>query len=416
MNRPTEPVHPASYQDVLDAPEGVVAELIGGALHLHPRPASPHGHAASGLGAELWMAFQRGRTGPGGWWILDEPEIHFTATDVFVPDVAGWRRETMPDFEVAPYHRIVPDWVCEVLSPRTREYDVTEKREVYARHGCGPSVVHRPRRAHAGGLRARRGVLAPDRRRARRGRGPARPVRGHRRPAGAALGARGLRRRAGGRCDPGGEALTAARGVLRLILQRRGCPRRQALRKARAETDGACPSCRPTIIPSVKPSRNRVARQPGTGPSGEGKVDKCSMIGATQRADWWWRTDRAIPDPRGRALAQGGRAAHDPGADRGRGGNSARALAGSSRRPRRCDRVAVQSSGRRRGAFDGAGSRGRPRRRCATAPSQWSDLDGSASLTRISVGPPTEADPTAVTWNRPSRVLPARRSPPDEHR
>ena len=137
MNRPTEPIRPASYQDVLDAPEGVVAELIGGALHVHPRPTSPHGRAASNLGADLLMGFDRGLTGPGGWWILDEPEIHFTETDVLVPDIAGWRRETMPEFEVAPYHRTVPDWVCEVLSPRTREYDVTEKRDVYARHGVG---------------------------------------------------------------------------------------------------------------------------------------------------------------------------------------------------------------------------------------------------------------------------------------
>ena len=135
MNRPTEPIRPASYQDVLDAPEGMVAELIGGALHLHPRPASPHGRATSGLGAELWMAFDRGRTGPGGWWILDEPEIHFSEGDVFVPDLAGWRRETMPRFEVAAHHRIVPDWACEVLSPRTRGYDVTEKRAVYGRRG-----------------------------------------------------------------------------------------------------------------------------------------------------------------------------------------------------------------------------------------------------------------------------------------
>lgn len=137
MNRSTGPVRPASYQDVLDAPEGMVAELIGGALHLHPRPASPHGHAASGLGAELWMAFRRGRTGPGGWWILDGPEIHLAETDVLVPDIAGWRRETMPEFEVAAHHRIVPDWVCEVPSPRKREYGVAEKRDAHARHGVG---------------------------------------------------------------------------------------------------------------------------------------------------------------------------------------------------------------------------------------------------------------------------------------
>lgn len=81
------------------------------------------------------MAFQRGRTGPGGWWILYEPELHLTEADILVPDIAGWRRETLPHLDEGAHFTTPPDWVCEVLSPRTREYDVTEKRDIYARHG-----------------------------------------------------------------------------------------------------------------------------------------------------------------------------------------------------------------------------------------------------------------------------------------
>ena len=135
MNRPAEPIRPASYQDILDAPEGMVAELIRGALHTQPRPAKPHGRAATALGAEIHLGFDRGRTGPGGWWILDEPEIHFTETDILVPDIAGWRRDRLPELGTEAYFETAPDWVCEVLSPRTREYDVTEKRDVYATAG-----------------------------------------------------------------------------------------------------------------------------------------------------------------------------------------------------------------------------------------------------------------------------------------
>ena len=183
-------VRPASYQDILDAPDGMVAELIGGVLHLHlhPRPASPHGRAASGLGAELWMAFDQGRTGPGGWWILDEPEIHFSDGDVFVPGLAGWRRETMPRFEVAAHHRTVPDWACEVLSPRSREYDVTEKRAVYGRRGVGHLWFVDPDARTLEGFRLEArswrliGAAHGD------ARGPNGPLRGHRDPAGHALG------------------------------------------------------------------------------------------------------------------------------------------------------------------------------------------------------------------------------------
>lgn len=123
--------HPATYQDVLDAPEHMVAELIGGALHLHPRPAPLHVTASSMLGIEVGAPFGRGRGGPGGWWILDEPELHLSA-DVVVPDLAGWRRERMPALPDTAWFDVPPDWVCEVLSPGTRGIDLTDKRRLYA--------------------------------------------------------------------------------------------------------------------------------------------------------------------------------------------------------------------------------------------------------------------------------------------
>ena len=127
---------PATYQDVLDAPEHMVAELIDGALHLHPRPSFLHGQAASSLGDELVSPFQKGRGGPGGWRILDEPELHL-GEDVLVPDLAGWRRERMPELPSEHWTSIVPDWVCEVLSPSTRSVDLTDKRRIYAGAGVG---------------------------------------------------------------------------------------------------------------------------------------------------------------------------------------------------------------------------------------------------------------------------------------
>jgi Uma2 family endonuclease len=127
---------PATYQDVLDAPPHMVAELIRGALHLHPRPAPAHVVAGSSLGDELVSPFQKGRGGPGGWWILDEPELHL-GPDVLVPDLAGWRRARMPALPGTAWFELAPDWVCEVLSPGTRRLDLTEKRELYAGAGVG---------------------------------------------------------------------------------------------------------------------------------------------------------------------------------------------------------------------------------------------------------------------------------------
>lgn len=125
---------PASYADVEALPEGVVGELISGELYAHARPASPHASAYSRLGAMLLVAFDRGVGGPGGWLILDEPELRFGA-DVLVPDIAGWRRERMPKRPDVPYFTLAPDWVCEVLSPSTRRVDRVLKLPVYARAG-----------------------------------------------------------------------------------------------------------------------------------------------------------------------------------------------------------------------------------------------------------------------------------------
>ncbi len=75
----------ATYQDVLDAPPNMVAEVIDGQLVLMPRPAKPHALAASALGQELGPPFQRGKGGPGGWFVLDEPELHLGG-DILVPE------------------------------------------------------------------------------------------------------------------------------------------------------------------------------------------------------------------------------------------------------------------------------------------------------------------------------------------
>ena len=124
----------ATYQDVLDAPPNQVAEVVDGVLYTHPRPAMPHARAGSCLGAELLGPYDKGRGGPGGWWIIDEPELHL-GEDIVVPDLAGWRRERMPVYPDTAWCALAPDWVCEILSPSTRYLDLGDKRALYAREG-----------------------------------------------------------------------------------------------------------------------------------------------------------------------------------------------------------------------------------------------------------------------------------------
>jgi Uma2 family endonuclease len=124
----------ATYEDLLAVPEGQVAQIVDGVLITQPRPASAHAQASSALGGELFGPFRRGKGGPGGWILLDEPELHLHE-DILVPDLAGWRRERMPELPSTPAFQLAPDWVCEVLSPSTTAFDRVDKLPVYAREG-----------------------------------------------------------------------------------------------------------------------------------------------------------------------------------------------------------------------------------------------------------------------------------------
>lgn len=122
---------PATYQDVIDAPEHLVAEILGGELVLSPRPSSRHARATSRLGVALGP-FDGRPSGddPGGWVILDEPELHLER-HVLVPDLAGWRRERMPQLPEVVGFTLAPDWVCEVASPSTLRLDRLRKLPIY---------------------------------------------------------------------------------------------------------------------------------------------------------------------------------------------------------------------------------------------------------------------------------------------
>lgn len=131
----------ATYQDVIDAPENMVAEILGGELHLFPRPRPRHARNASALGAFLVAAFDFGINGPGGWTILDEPELHLGLEDdrdVVVPDIAGWREgRLMEESDEPAFITAVPGWLCEVLSPSTARVDRMKKMPIYAREKIG---------------------------------------------------------------------------------------------------------------------------------------------------------------------------------------------------------------------------------------------------------------------------------------
>jgi Uma2 family endonuclease len=125
----------ALYDAYCAVPEHQRAEIIDGTLYVLPRPAPRHANATTALGSELHGTFQRGRGGPGGWWILFEPELQLVDLEPMSPDLAGWRVERMPTLPETAFFTIAPDWICEVLARSTETVDRTKKLPIYAAHG-----------------------------------------------------------------------------------------------------------------------------------------------------------------------------------------------------------------------------------------------------------------------------------------
>ncbi len=126
----------ATFDDLLRVPDGTNGEILAGELVLSPRPAPRLSFAHASLLDEVVGPFQKGRGGPGGWVFLTEPELHL-GDDALVPDIAGWRRERLPRWPKGAALTLAPDWVCEILSPRTEAHDRGEKARIYAREGVG---------------------------------------------------------------------------------------------------------------------------------------------------------------------------------------------------------------------------------------------------------------------------------------
>ncbi len=124
----------ATYEDLCKVPDHLLAQIIHGQLITLPRPAPRHVRAASSLGGSLFQPMDAGSGGPGGWWILFEPELHL-GRDILVPDLGGWRRERMATLPETAFFEIPPDWICEVLSPSTAQMDRVDKLGIYAAHG-----------------------------------------------------------------------------------------------------------------------------------------------------------------------------------------------------------------------------------------------------------------------------------------
>lgn len=133
----------ATYDDIVALPDSKIGEIVEGALYASPRPALRHAKIAVNLVLAVGTRFGREQLGRKGWHILFEPEVHL-GDEVFVPDLAGWRIERLESIPDTAWAETPPDWVCEILSPSTGQYDRAVKLPAYARHGVSYAWIVDP--------------------------------------------------------------------------------------------------------------------------------------------------------------------------------------------------------------------------------------------------------------------------------
>ena len=127
--------HKATWEDLAGLPEGDRTEVVDGELWTAPSPLPRHGFIEGAVAGFVGMPFQYDPSGPGGWWIVPEIDVELTPHDVVRPDLSGWRRERMPRFPSERPVRVVPDWVCEIVSPSSARMDRLLKPSLYLRTG-----------------------------------------------------------------------------------------------------------------------------------------------------------------------------------------------------------------------------------------------------------------------------------------
>jgi Uma2 family endonuclease len=123
----------ATYADLIALPADCRAEILAGEVIVQPSPTPAHQSTIGEIYAELRGPFQRGRGGPGGWWLIQDVDVELGPHDICRPDISSWRRDHLAAFPSECPVRQRPDWLCEGLSPRMAVRDQGEKRALYQR-------------------------------------------------------------------------------------------------------------------------------------------------------------------------------------------------------------------------------------------------------------------------------------------
>ena len=127
---------PKTIADWLREPEHTRLELVNGEFVEKAAPSFDHGSVQFRIGSQLGPPFglRPGGRLPGGWWFGSEVDLQL-GSNVFRPDLSGWRRERVPSMPKERPLTVRPDWICEIISESNAAHDRVIKLRAYQQAG-----------------------------------------------------------------------------------------------------------------------------------------------------------------------------------------------------------------------------------------------------------------------------------------
>lgn len=112
----------STFDDLMSAwKENERLELIDGDIVQRPQARFAHGIVQGRVSGE-YHGVQKKPVDGGGWWICTEITVRYSDIQAPSHDVAGWRKEKLPHPPMGVI-TLVPDWVCEIISPGHEKKD-----------------------------------------------------------------------------------------------------------------------------------------------------------------------------------------------------------------------------------------------------------------------------------------------------
>ena len=127
----------ATYADIEAAPEHLIAEIVHGRLLTRSMPPPVECFVLTTLGTGLCSRYSH-KSRNARFIICNKPELHL-GPHVIVPSIAGWPIARFPRGLPESWFMVPsPQWVCEMVSPPAKGYELHAKLEIYA----GAGVEH----------------------------------------------------------------------------------------------------------------------------------------------------------------------------------------------------------------------------------------------------------------------------------